>query len=350
METRARYVTIGFFTLLVTVLAFGFIYWLKRMDETGARIPLQLEFANTVNGLAPGGWVYFAGIKVGSVTALAFDADRPNTVLVTAEVKGDTPIKADSRAQVGANLLTGVAYVELFGGSPDAKSVFDLKPPKLVGSPSGFSDVVATANKVVSRVDTMVERVDKFIATNEGSVTETVDNINKFTDALAKNSDGVKDFLANVSEMSKTVSGLSERLNALVEKADKIVASVDAEKVRTAVDNASQFVEKINKASDGVEGVVGDVKKVVADISEFSGGLKKTLADIQGFVDGIDKAKITAAIDNVTGFTDRLKAAGPDIDSVIADAKATAASANEFTANLNTRRTISTRSSPTSRR
>ena len=232
METRARYATIGFFTLVVIVAAFGFIYWLKRLDETGARVPIQLEFAGTVNGLAPGGWVYFAGIKVGDVVALAFDPAHPNTVIVTAEVKQDVPIKADTRAQVGANLLTGVAYVELFGGSPEAQSVFSLKPPRLVGSQSAFGDVLAAANNAVTKVDSIVDRLDKFVALNEDAITQTVTNIKTFTDALAKNSEGVKDFLANVSEMSKTVSGLSERLNALVEKADSVMAAVDPEKVR----------------------------------------------------------------------------------------------------------------------
>ena len=48
METRANYATIGVFTLIVIALAFGFIYWLKRYDETGQRTDLRLEFDGTV--------------------------------------------------------------------------------------------------------------------------------------------------------------------------------------------------------------------------------------------------------------------------------------------------------------
>ena len=54
METRARYVIIGAFTLVVIVLAFGFIYWLKRLDETGIRSTIYFEFHGTVGGLAAG--------------------------------------------------------------------------------------------------------------------------------------------------------------------------------------------------------------------------------------------------------------------------------------------------------
>ena len=76
------------------------------------------------------------------------------------------------------------------------------------------------------------------------------------------------------------------------------------------------------------------MKKIVGEVSDFSGGLNKTLADVQGFVAALDKDKVNSVIDNVTAFTDRLKNAGPDIDSVIADAKSTAASASEFAKNL----------------
>ena len=334
METRAKYVTIGAFTLVIIVLAFGFIYWLKRLDETGIRSAILFKFESTVGGLAPGGAVFFAGIKVGNVTGLSFDRSDPNVVLVTAEVRQDTPIKTDTKAVVGANLLTGVAYIDMTGGSPAAPSVFSQDPALIIGSKSGLGDVVAAAESVVSKVDSIVDRVDKFLAANETSLKTTVDNVETFTDALAENADGVKDFLANISEMSKTISGLSERLNGLVEKADKVVAAVDPDKVKSAVDNAEQFVKRITDASAEVQGIVDNVKAAVDQISDFSGGLKPALDDVRKVVASVDPEKVASAIDSVTAFSDKLKASGPDIDAVIADAKATAANANEFTANL----------------
>ncbi|KAB2874321.1 MAG: MCE family protein [Bauldia sp.] len=334
METRAKYVTIGVFTLFVIVLAFGFIYWLKRLDETGIRSAVLFKFAGTVGGLAPGGAVFFAGIKVGNVTNLAFDREDPNLVLVTAEVRQDTPIKTDTKAVVGANLLTGVAYIDMTGGSPDAPSVFSMETPTIIGSKSGLGDVVAAAESVVSKVDSIVDRVDRFLANNEASLKTTVDNVETFTDALAENADGVKDFLANVSEMSKTISGLSERLNGLVDKADKVVAAIEPEKVRSAVDNAEQFVKRLTDASADVQGIVDNVKSAVDQITEFSGGLGPMLDDVRRVVAGVDAEKIATVVDNVTAFSDKLKASGPDIDLIIADAKATAANVNDFTANL----------------
>jgi uncharacterized membrane protein AbrB (regulator of aidB expression) len=35
METRANYAIVGFFTLLVMLSAFGFVYWMARYGGTG---------------------------------------------------------------------------------------------------------------------------------------------------------------------------------------------------------------------------------------------------------------------------------------------------------------------------
>lgn len=334
METRANYTAIGFFTLIVIALALGFVYWLKRFDESGIRKPIYVEFSGTVSGLEAGGSVYFNGLKVGEVLNLHFDPANPNKITVTASVREDTPIKTDTYAKISSSILTGVAYIEMSGGSPEAQSVFALNPPILVAQATG-GDIMTAINQISIKVDKIVDRVDKFVALNEPAITETISNVKDFTGALSKNSDGVADFLKNVSDMSKTIKSLSEQLTGLVDKADKVVAAVDPEKIKSSIDNADSFIKRINDASADIPGVVADVKKVVAQVSDFSTGLNKTLADVQGVVGTFDKTKIATAVDNVTSFTDRLKTAGPDIDQIIADAKATAASANSFMDNIN---------------
>lgn len=334
METRANYTAIGFFTVIVIALALGFIYWLKRFDENGVRKPLLVEFQGTVSGLEAGGSVYFNGLKVGEVTSLHFEPADPNKITVTTSVREDTPIKTDTYAKISSSLLTGVAYIELSGGSPAAANVFTLKPPLLIAA-SGGGDIIASLNQISIKVDRIADRVDKVLADNQDAITQIVGNVRDFSKALAANSDGVKDFLKNVSDMSGTIKSLSTKLTGLVDKADTLVASVDPAQVKSMLANADSAVKRINDASADVPGIVSDVKKVVAQVSDFSNGLNQTLTDVKGFVDTFDKAKIQTAIDNVTSFTQRMKDAGPDIDQVIADAKATAKSANQFMDNIN---------------
>ncbi len=51
-------------------------------------------------------------------------------------------------------------------------------------------------------------------------------------------------------------------------------------------------------------------------------------------VAGIDPAKVSTAVENIAGFSDQLKTVTPDVNTIVADAKAAVAGAREFTDNL----------------
>ncbi|HZP20302.1 MAG TPA: MlaD family protein [Bauldia sp.] len=330
METRARYTIIGLFTLIVIAVAFVFVYWLKRLDESGVRSTMYLEFPGTVSGLEPGGSVYFNGLKVGEVVGLSFKPEDPNIIVVTTSVRADTPIKTDTKAKVGSSILTGVAYIELNGGSSKAPSVFTANPPLVVGQTGG--DIMAELSIVGQKVSQIATRVDTLVAENQAAIKESIENIRQFSGALAQNAPGVSDFLKNVSDMSQKIAALSGRLDQVVAEAEKVVAAVDPTKVKSVVDNAAKVVGDVADAS---KGVVDDVKKAAADLSDFTSNAKATLAKVNDAISAFEKQKISNIVDNVSLFSDRLKSAGPDIDAIVADVKKTAANATAFTDNLN---------------
>jgi phospholipid/cholesterol/gamma-HCH transport system substrate-binding protein len=334
MEIRARYALIGLFTLVVIVAAFVFIYWLKRLDETGIRSTVYFEFTGSVGGLAPGGAVYFAGIKVGNVTALAFDPDDPNKVLVTAEVREDAPVKTDTRAEVGANFLTGVAYIEMTGGTAAAPSIFTQTPPKLVGRQSAFTDVLAAAGSAVNKLSSIAERLDTFLAENQESVTKTTRNVEAFTGALAENAEGIRNFLESVAELSDTASRLSSRLDGIIARVDEIVTAIDPQKVDGIITSTDDFMKRAAEASENIQSVIAEADNIAKSLGEFSTGLNATLNEVNEVVAGIDPAKVSTAVENLSGFSEQLKTVTPDVNAIVADAKAAVAGARGFTDNL----------------
>ena len=335
METRANYATIGLFTLIVIALGFGFVYWLKRYDEVGARKDLRLEFDGTVNGLAKGGVVYFNGIKVGVVSSLTFDPNDPGRVIVVASIAQTTPVKPDTRAEVNFNFLTGVAYVELFGGSLQAEDIL-AQPgiPTLQGVPSSLTDVISGANRMFASAEKSIDSINSMVAEVTPSITRSIKNVEEFTDALAGNADGVQEFLANVSEMSKTVGALSGKLEGLVEHADQAISAIDADKVRSTLDSAQSFMKRVDDASAEIGPIVENVRKVASDFAGFSTNLNATLASVQEVVAAIDREKIETSIDGISSFAGKLGNASDDFDQIVADAKEAADNVNKFTANI----------------
>lgn len=73
METRARHVLIGLFTLAVGVAAVLFTLWLGRSDSQRDFHLYDIAFEEAVSGLSRGSTVEFNGIRVGDVVDLRHD-------------------------------------------------------------------------------------------------------------------------------------------------------------------------------------------------------------------------------------------------------------------------------------
>ncbi len=120
METKANYVVTGLFTLAVIVGAFGFIFWFQRTGGSGGEAAYRVVFDGSVAGLRTGAAVTFNGIRVGEVADLALDARDPRKVVALFKLERAVPVRADTKAGLAFQGLTGLAEVSLTGGSADA--------------------------------------------------------------------------------------------------------------------------------------------------------------------------------------------------------------------------------------
>ncbi|WP_319532169.1 MlaD family protein [uncultured Cohaesibacter sp.] len=110
METKANFVAIGLFTLILTAVGFGFIYWIARFDDVKPMREVVVRFEGSVAGLFKGGQVLFNGIKVGEVNGLNYDPDDPKYVRANLSVDSEIPLKQDSRVELSFQGLTGVRH------------------------------------------------------------------------------------------------------------------------------------------------------------------------------------------------------------------------------------------------
>src|SRR5665811_2029540 len=111
METKASFITVGIFTMLVLAASLGFIYWAANVGQRVNLVPMNVRIAGTVTGLAAGSEVFFNGIKVGKVDRVVFDKDDPRVVYALTSINADTPVRTDTTATIASQGLTGVAYI-----------------------------------------------------------------------------------------------------------------------------------------------------------------------------------------------------------------------------------------------
>ena len=120
METRARYVLIGAFTLACLFAGFGFVYWIKTLGGFGERALYDIRFEQPVSGLTAGANVLFNGIRAGTVTRIDLDANEPKRVTVAVSLDPGTPVRADTQVDITSQGFTGAAAIALKGGSAQA--------------------------------------------------------------------------------------------------------------------------------------------------------------------------------------------------------------------------------------
>jgi phospholipid/cholesterol/gamma-HCH transport system substrate-binding protein len=203
METRAPYALIGLFVLAAIAAAFGFVYWLHNSGGLTARTVYRVQFENTVSGLLTGAAVLFNGIRVGEVTALELDANNPNRVAATIAIAATTPVRADTKAGLDFQGLTGVPVVTLQGGSvPFAANVEAGRLPyTLVADPLAGQSMTTAARDAL-------RRLDGILSDNSEPIRSTIINLNTFSGALARNSDKLDEIVAGLARLAGgTASG-----------------------------------------------------------------------------------------------------------------------------------------------
>lgn len=336
METRANYVAIGLFTLILTAITFGFVYWLARYDDAADRVSLTVHFEGSVVGLTRGGSVLFNGIKVGSVNSLELDPSNPGKVFAGLQLRSDTPVKPDTSATLSYTGLTGVAYIELSGGSADADNITgsDLKPI-LTASPSAFQDLVTGATAIMKRADTVLSKIENVIDLGGPSVIATIENAKTFSAALAKNADKIETLVADASGAARGLADMSNQVGSFASRAEVLIDAVDTEKVNATINNAELLTRRLALASKGAELLVSDARSAVGAFGNIADKLVVTVDKVDAVVSAVEPAQISQTVKNITDFSGSIAKTALSVDDLVTDVQVVAEDLGRFSKKLN---------------
>ena len=121
METRANYLLVGSFVLILVFGLIGFVIWLAKVEFDTQFARYDIYFSGSVTGVQTGSPVKYRGINVGEVISVKIDPDNVARVLVTIEIRSDTPIREDTVATLTIQGLAGGVFLQLTGGTHDAQ-------------------------------------------------------------------------------------------------------------------------------------------------------------------------------------------------------------------------------------
>lgn len=286
MESDAKYAMVGAFVLALSAAAIVFVIWLGQLSFDRDYAEYEVVFKGPVRGLSQAGDVRFNGIKVGEVTQLRLGTEDPNIVLARIRIFAETPIKTDSYAQLEPQGITGLSYIQIYGGSVSSPKLMrkmggplpqiPSKQPQLEGLVASGADVVSSANQAINRINKVLsdENIEAF--------SQTLANVRDITAELAREKDLGKDLvsaLQSVDDAAQALKVFSDKGTALLDgDTTDMIAEIDA------------AAEELRLASSDARVLMGKVGPPVTEFSnEGLAELTAALADLRAVLQSVNR-------------------------------------------------------------
>jgi len=310
METRANYVAVGAFVLVLLIGLVGFLVWLGQVSLREQVDRYVVYFEGAVTGLQTGSAVRFRGIPVGQVRDIRLDPDNVERVRVEIQVQSDTPIPADSVASLELQGITGGVYVLISGGSRDAPmlaEVDDRRPPVIDSSPSALQTVLDTVPGVLQNVNRLLGSANALLSDdNQRALTESLVNVRTLTEVLAD----------SAAETAATI----ETLGALATNADGMVSElrVDAARLSDRLDAAIAGLDgRTERATVEVERTAASVRDLAGTYAAVGEELEELIAENRPYINdfaGTGLPEFTLMVVELRGLAETLTRVAEQIE------------------------------------
>lgn len=267
METRAHHVLIGLFTVIVVTAALLFALWLAKSSSDRQFADYQIVFNEAVTGLSKGSAVQYNGIKVGDVTQLRLDKQDPRKVLATIRLAADTPVRQDTHAKLALTGVTGLAIIQLSGGSPQSPMLEgkDDQLPVIVADPSPLSRLLANGEDLVFNINEVVARANQMLSPeNIDRISRTLDHLDKATGAIANQRDDIKVLLQQLAQASKQANDTLAQTDELIRHANGLVDNQG----RATLDSARNAMASLERSTANIDRLLNN------NSAAISGGMQ----------------------------------------------------------------------------
>lgn len=228
METRAEYVLVGGFVLvLLAGLAVVLLWFVQAPFKVGAA-HYDIYFDGSVSGLDVGSDVRYNGVMVGRVATIVLDPQRPTQVHVTVDINQDLIIRNDSVAVLQIKGLTGAAYVEITGASGTAPPLVAEKGqpyPVIRSRSSQLTELFNGMPVLIQKLSTLADQLSDITdGDNRAALAETLANMRKVSAVLAAHSHDLDASLGGLSAAVKHFDQAADNLDRMMRNSQKPVS------------------------------------------------------------------------------------------------------------------------------
>ncbi|MEO8121278.1 MAG: MlaD family protein [Rhodoferax sp.] len=253
-----NYALVGGFVLLLGAVLIAAVLWLASGGAIQKQYELYLAIEDeSVAGLNLNAPVKYNGVDVGKVRDIRLDARNPARVNLLFAIERGTPIKEDTVAVLKTQGLTGIAYVELGGGSigsPPLRATAGNPYPVIRTKPSLSARLENVLSSVLAKLDSTSNSINAILSEeNRTAFKSALADIATVAHTLAARKDTIDTGLTDAARTLKNTAQATAQMEAVVER---IGRGADA------VEKMSQEVIKTSVSTGKAADAVGaDVKR-----------------------------------------------------------------------------------------
>ena len=285
METRASYTLVGAFVLSVLLGIVVMVVWLADVQFDTEQRRFHIFFDGSVTGLKVGNPVRYRGIPVGVVTDMEINPENVEQVRVEIEVPSTTPIKQDAIASLEFQGLTGVAFVQITGGTNEAPELVagvgeDL--PVIPSTASQLEELFEKAPELLTRFIALVDRANDILSDeNRENIAGVLSSVNQLTSALADSSGDVQRILGESADTLSQVKATAREAEVLVaafsDRADSIAAMMEKSlldanvlliEMTKVIEDAQPAFRSTTTAMDRIGSLAEEIQPEVAPLAQ----------------------------------------------------------------------------------
>ncbi len=296
METKVSFTIVGAFVLILSAAIIAGVLWLgsgKRYRAVYDRYDVYMT--ESVAGLNPNAPVRYRGVEVGAVREIALDPVSPERVRLMVEIVRGTPVREDSIAVLSSQGLTGIAYIDLTGGSRDAQPLrakAGERYPVIRSEPSRISQLYSGATTLLARLEQSSVSMNALLDDeNRQSIKRSLADIERITHMLAERQDVIDRGVVGAARTLENTAAVSAELAEVVGRIRDSADAVErmANEVARAGASARSAMESAERAVDLTSGELRDfgsqslpeLGRLVADTRELTASLTRIVERLE---------------------------------------------------------------------
>ena len=299
METRAPYVLVGIFVVLLIAGLVIAVLWFAQVQFHEQVSYYDIYFEGNVTGLTVGSTVRDNGVPVGRVEEIRLDPKDPSRVRVTVELTGGVLIKTNTVAALELQGLAGGVYVNLSGSTRDAPDL-EAKPgeryPVIASRRSGLEQVVISAPEVLARILDVADRLKTVLTEkNIDALSETLQNVRQVTAVAAGRSADIDSALKNGAATLQDLHASLESVNGILNGLSQLTAPQGGMQATLhSFDETSHRVSDLAQHLDELVGAHGQqvgelTRRSLGDIDELAQQAQVLVQKLSRIADSVER-------------------------------------------------------------